>query len=181
MGGAYCRSILGRNKKELLAMSRKKPSKKELARMKAMSELGESPNAIAKRMRKSHNTVQKYLASDVYNDPEIAGMVETIKEKELADLYLLGAKGRHRLHELVDEGKTKMIETIALVDRVFQQRRLLEGNSTQNIHTLSKVIEAAQESGDNALRSMSITINQPNGATAVAISPQISKKENPGD
>jgi DNA-binding CsgD family transcriptional regulator len=93
-----------------------KTSKKELARMKAMSELGESPNAIAKRMRKSHNTVQKYLGSDVYNDPEIAGMVETIKEKELADLYLLGAKGRHRLHELLDKGDSPMIPTIALVD-----------------------------------------------------------------
>jgi hypothetical protein len=43
-----------------------------------------------------------------------------------------------------------MIPTIALVDLTFQQRRLLEGNSTQNIHTLSKVIESAQESGDNA-------------------------------
>ena len=68
-GGRYCRSILGRNKKELLAMSRKKPTKKELARMKAMNELGESPTSIADRWGRSHNTVIKYLESDVYNDP----------------------------------------------------------------------------------------------------------------
>jgi hypothetical protein len=29
--------------------------------------------------------------------------------------------------------KTKTIETVALMDRAFQQRRLLEGQSTQNI------------------------------------------------
>jgi len=45
-----------------------------------------------------------------------------------------------------------MIKTIALVDRMFQQRRLLEGQSTQNIATLSKLIEAAQDSGDEAMR-----------------------------
>jgi hypothetical protein len=118
--------------------------------------IGESPTSIADRMGRSHNTVIKYLESEVYNDPAIAEMVEKIKEKELSDLYLLGAKGRHRLHQLLDQGKSTMIPTIALVDRTFQQRRLLEGNSTQNIHTLSKVIESAQDSGDNALRAMTL-------------------------
>jgi hypothetical protein len=158
-------------------MPGKRPTKKELARMKAMNELGESPTSIADRMGKSHNTVIKYLESDVYNDPAIAEMVEKIKEKELSDLYLLGAKGRHRLHQLLDQGNSTMIPTIALVDRTFQQRRLLEGNSTQNIHTLSKVIESAQESGDNTLRSMNITVNQPNGMTAIAISPTTTKRD----
>jgi hypothetical protein len=157
-------------------MPGKRPTKKELARMKAMNEMGESPTSIADRMGRSHNTVIKYLESDVYNDPAIAEMVEKIKEKELSDLYLLGAKGRHRLHQLLDQGKSTMIPTIALVDRTFQQRRLLEGNSTQNIHTLSKVIESAQDSGDNALRAMNITINPPNGVTAIAISAQQPEK-----
>jgi hypothetical protein len=137
-------------------MPGKKPTKKELARMKAMNELGESPTSIADRMGRSHNTVIRYLESDVYNDPAIAEMVEKIKEKELQDLYLLGAKGRNQLHKLIDGGKTKMIETIALVDRTFQQRRLLEGNSTANIFTLSKIVEAAQDTGDKALRAMTL-------------------------
>ena len=60
-------------------MPGKKPTKKELARMKAMNELGESPTSIADRMGRSHNTVIKYLQSDVYKDPAIAEMVENIK------------------------------------------------------------------------------------------------------
>ena len=125
--------------------------------MKAMNELGESPTSIAARMDRSHNTVIKYLESDVYNDPAICEMVEKIKEKELSDLYLLGAKGRHRLHELIDKGDSQMIPTIALVDRVFQQRRLLEGQSTANIAKLTALIVNAEETGDQGLRAVTIT------------------------
>jgi len=57
----------------------------------------------------------------------------------------------------MDDGKSKMIETIALVDRTFQQRRLLEGQSTQNIATLSKLIEAVQDAGDKSLRTRVLT------------------------
>ena len=71
-------------------------------------------------------------------------MVELIKKRGLEDLYLLGAKGRHPLHDLLDEGKTKMIETIALVDRTFQQRRLLEGGTTAHVGILDKIIVAAE-------------------------------------
>jgi len=138
----------------------KKPNKKELAQMRVMHDLGVSPTAIAEKMGRSHNTVLKYLSSEVYYDPAIAEMVEKIKQKELEDLYLLGAKGRQRLHELIERGDSQMIPTIALVDRVFQQRRLLEGQSTQNIATLSKLVEAAQDAGDKALRSVSLELTQ---------------------
>jgi hypothetical protein len=43
----------------------------------------------------------------------------------------LGAKARKRLHELLDEGNTKAIETTAIMDRTFQQRRLIEGQFTE--------------------------------------------------
>jgi hypothetical protein len=89
--------------------------------------------------------VIKYLDSDVYNDPAIGGIVEKIKENEINDLYLLGAKGRKRLHELVEKGDSKMIETIALVDRVFQQRRLLEGKTTENIGSITRLINESHE------------------------------------
>ena len=110
-------------------MPGKKPNKKELAQMRVMHDLGVSPTAIAEKMGRSHNTVLKYLSSEVYYDPAIAEMVEKIKQKELEDLYLLGAKGRQRLHELIERGDSQMIPTIALVDRAFQPRRLLEGPS----------------------------------------------------
>lgn len=116
-------------------MSKKvKPDKKEVAQYIALNGLGLSPSAIAKRMGKSHHTVIKYLNSDVYrDDPLVKELVSTIKEKETADLCLLGGKARARLHEILDEGNTKAIETVAIMDRSFQQRRLLEGLSTANI------------------------------------------------
>jgi hypothetical protein len=117
------------------------PTKTELARFKAMSDLGLTPNAIGSRTDRDPKTVRKYLQSEVYNDPEITQMVDIIKEKEISDLYLLGAKARKRLHELLDDGKMKAIETVATMDRSFQQRRLLEGQSTGNIFSISADIE----------------------------------------
>ena len=110
--------------------------------MKVMHDLGVSPTAIAQRLGRSHNTVIKYLDSDVFNDPSISQIVEQIKEKELSDLYLLGAKARKNLHTMLDQGKGGMIPTVALMDRSFQQRRLLEGRSTENIHNLTAIIQA---------------------------------------
>ena len=115
-------------------MPGKKPNKKDLAKMRVMSELGMSSTAIAGKLGKSHHTIIKYLQSDVFTDPTIKEIVEKIRDTELNDLYLLGAKGRQRLHELLDsKEKVQMIPTIALVDRTFQQRRLLEGRSNVNI------------------------------------------------
>jgi len=126
-----------------------KPTKKQLARMKVLSDLGESATAIGKKLGKSHTTIGKYLRSDVFTDPGMKDLVERLREKELEDLHLLGAKGRQRLHELLDEGNSQMIPTIALVDRTFQQRRLLEGKSTANIASLTKIIEAAHKPSKN--------------------------------
>ncbi len=115
-------------------MPGRRPNKKELARMKVMYDLGVTPSTIAGKLGKSHHTIIKYLQSDVFTDPTIKEIVEKIRETELNDLYLLGAKGRQRLHELLDsEKEVQMIPTIALVDRTFQQRRLLEGRSNVNI------------------------------------------------
>ncbi|MBU3948869.1 MAG: hypothetical protein KJ882_03390 [Proteobacteria bacterium] len=118
------------------------PTKNELARFKAMSDLGLTPHAIGTRTDRDPKTVKKYLQSDVYNDPEIKQMVDIIKDKEISDLYLLGAKARKRLHELLDDGNMKAIETVATMDRTFQQRRLLEGQSTENTLSLHADIAA---------------------------------------
>ena len=118
------------------------PTKKELAQFKAMNDLGLTPNAIAVRTDRDPKTIRKYLQSEVYqNNPELEGMVNLIKEREINDLYLIGAKARNRLNELFDEGKTKPIETVAIMDRTFQQRRLLECKSTDNIMHVIDVIQ----------------------------------------
>ncbi len=130
----------------------RRPDKKELAMIKALSDLGQSPTSIAKRLGRSHHTVIKYLDSEVYTDPAISSMVEKIIEKELDELCLLGAKARANLHKLADSGTMKPIENIALMDRVFQQRRLLEGRSTQNINSLSYLITKATMKREEQLK-----------------------------
>lgn len=119
----------------------KSPNKKEIARMKALADIGESNRSIAERTGRTKETVKKYLQrTELYDDPEIQGMIATIKRREISDLYLLGAKARNRLHDILDEGKTKAIETTAVMDRSFQQRRLLEGESTANISTREAIM-----------------------------------------
>lgn len=112
-------------------MAGRRINNKQLARMKALSDLGYSPKSISRRLQMSHHTIAKYLKSEIINSPEVKELVSIIKEKEIDELYLLGAKARKRLHELLDEGNTKVIETTAVVDRTFQQRQLLEGKATQ--------------------------------------------------
>ena len=121
------------------------PTKKELARFKAMNDLGLTSHAIGLKTSRDPKTVRKYLLSEVYKDPEIMRMVDIIKEKEVSDLYLLGAKARKRLHELLDDGQMKAIETVATMDRSFQQRRLLEGQSTENLCSISLAIEEVRK------------------------------------
>jgi len=121
--------------------------------MKVMQEIGESPTAIARRMGRSHNTILKYLRSEVFTDPDISQMVAQIKEKETADLYLIGGKARQRIHELLDGGKMRPIEAVATMDRAFQQRRLLEGQSTLNINSLSALVLAAAKDFKSAVLS----------------------------
>jgi hypothetical protein len=120
---------------------RRSPNKKELARFKALADLGYAPHAIGRHTGRDGKTVRKWLRSEVYEtDADLAAMIEQVKARELDDLYLLGAKSRRRLHELLDSGESKMIETIACMDRSFQQRRLLEGTSTANMALLTKAI-----------------------------------------
>lgn len=83
--------------------SRITPAKRELARYKALSDVGLTANAVAVRLGRDPKTVRKYLRSDVYKDPGITAMVDTIKRKELAYLYFLGAKPRKQPRERLDK------------------------------------------------------------------------------
>jgi transposase len=122
------------------------PTKQELARIKAMSDSGMSGYSIAKQTNFDVKTVKKWLLrSEVFTDPDINAMIEAIKKNELNDLHLLAGKARRRLHELLDQGGTKVIETVALLDRTFQQRRLLEGGSTENLSVLHGDIDVLRK------------------------------------
>jgi len=125
----------------------KRPNKGELARMRVMSEMGVTPTAISKKIGRSHHTVKKYLDSDVFREPDIKAMVEKIKENEVQDLYLLGAKARYRLHQQLDDDEKAIpaIPLVAIADRFFNQRRLLEGASTSNIHSWTALVKASHK------------------------------------
>jgi len=127
-------------------MPNTKPTKKELARFRIMDDCGFTANAIGKKTERDPKTIRKYLADlKVYKDPIIKELIEKIRETEVSDLFLLGAKARRNLHTLLDGGKMGPIENVATMDRAFQQRRLLEGRSTENIGMLSRIIERAHE------------------------------------
>ena len=120
----------------------KKPSKESVARMVALSELGKTPYEIEKITGHSHNTIAKYLEDqEAYIDPKMQERVIQIKEKEILDLTVLNVEAKRRLHKIVP--RANVIESLAVMDRTFQQIRLLEGKSTQNIATLTKIIQEA--------------------------------------
>lgn len=109
------------------------PDNRQLAQMQVLTNLGLTAHAISKRMKLSNHTVSKYLASEKMQSKEVQALIELITQKEVDDLTILGAKARNRLHELMDEGKSKMIETCAVMDRSFQIVRLLTDQTTENI------------------------------------------------
>ena len=145
-------------------MSKKpKPDNMKVAQMKYLSDMGSSHKAIARTLGCSNHTVKKYLSDDVLqDDPVIKEIVATIKKKELEDLNLIIGKARKRLHEILDEGKTKAIETTAIMDRCFQQRRLLEGESTSNLSILdvAKAINAGIERIEREAQSLGMTLEE---------------------
>jgi hypothetical protein len=121
----------------------KKLKRREIVQLTAMREMGMGPYEIGAAMNRSSTTVYKYTNNPAFTDPKFKAAVESYKEKELIDLTMLNIESRARLHDLV----TTMtpIEAIALMDRSFQQRRLLEGRSTENIFSLRKIISEAHD------------------------------------
>jgi predicted transcriptional regulator len=116
------------------------PTKDEVANMIVLEEMGETYKSIARMLGRSNHTVKKYLNSEAYlTDPAVKELVAVLKAKEIEDLRLLGGKARAKLHGLLDGDKVKIIEVTAVMDRSFQQRRLLEGESTKNISTIHVV------------------------------------------
>jgi len=126
----------GRSKKK-----GKKPSKREIAQMTALTQLGMGTYEVGDIMGRSPTTVRKYVNSEMFTDPKFAKLVEEYKSKELIDLTALNITTRQRLHELVPT--MTPLEACMVGDKAFQQRRLLEGKSTTNISTLSKIIQEA--------------------------------------
>ena len=67
---------------------------------------------------------------------------------------LLGGKAQARLHQKLDANKMKTIELIALMDRSFNQRRLIEGKSTANVLT-GAIVKIQREALDLTMKAIS--------------------------
>jgi len=111
--------------------------------MLALSELNLGTYEIGAIMSRSPHTIRKYVQSPMFTDPKFRELVEDYKSKELIDLTALNIESRARLHDLVSS--MTPIEAIALMDKSFQQRRLLEGRSTENIFSLRAIIAEAHD------------------------------------
>ena len=121
----------------------RKLTKVEVGGIVALHELGQTNYAINKHTRLSNGVIKKYLANaEAYSTPKMRELIDRIKEHEVLDLSILNVKAKQRLHEIAE--RMNPIEAIALMDRTFQQRRLLEGKSTENIRTLTTIIQEAQ-------------------------------------
>tara|TARA_B100001964_G_scaffold167909_1_gene184424 strand:+ start:4140 stop:4583 length:444 start_codon:yes stop_codon:yes gene_type:complete len=126
--------------------SKPKPTLQELAEMKMMSNKGISPYTIAKKMGKSNHTISKYLKSDIFNDPNLQQLIQTITKREQQDLLLIGQKSRLCQHQYLDsvllgEKQPNPIAITAIGDRAFGQRRLLLNQSTANIDISQQITE----------------------------------------
>ena len=122
-------------------------TKKEKAIIKTMSDSGQSLRRIGRILGRDHHTISRHLESLDMNDPEIKKYISVLKADELNDLTLIGGMARSRLFELLAEGKTKAIETTAIMDRCFQQRRLLSGESTHNVEAYHQVARLDEHLG----------------------------------
>jgi DNA-binding CsgD family transcriptional regulator len=132
-----------------------KPDKKQIAEMVVLNDLGKSARQIGAQMGHSPNTVLKYLrSSELLDDPKVKELVAKMWEHEADSLMLLGGKAQARLHEKVDDNKLKPIELIALMDRSFTQRRLLEGKSTANL-ALRGIVKIQNEALEKTIKDLS--------------------------
>lgn len=122
----------------------KRPGKREQALMVAMKDMGKSTYEIGALLGRSYHTVQRYLVEPMFHDKRFLEMVDEYKTKEITDLTVLNIEARARLHDLAP--MMTPIEAIALMDKSFQQRRLLEGKSTENVFSLKKIISDAHKS-----------------------------------
>lgn len=105
----------------------KKPH--EVAMVHIQANNGLSERAIAKSVGFSRCAVRNIL-ENVDPDPKL---VDQLVKREIGDLVQLGGLARNNLFNRFLNGSPNVIESTAVMDRSFSQRRLLGGQSTQNV------------------------------------------------
>ena len=91
-----------------------------------------SRNAIYGAMQRSEIVISEYD-------------IDSIKDNELNELYIITSEARSHLYKLLKAGKLKGIETTAILDRCFQQRRELQGKGHSSINIFTLIVQKADE------------------------------------
>lgn len=143
----------------------KKLTRREKIAIKVLQQLEYSSRKIEKKTGISRWTIRQYKNKDLnLNDQkEVDQIVEQIKKQEAADLCLLHAKARINMHAMLDAGEVLPIELIALMDRTFQQRRLIEGQSTSNIAVLGQVLKGIDARGVEEIKEEAMELAKTQG------------------
>jgi len=168
-----------------------RPTKDEIAKWFVANKMGESPTSIARRSpgHRSHHTVIKALNQIDWSDPILQGLIEKIKGTELDELETIGGMARtvifNYLTDVLDGNKEpNPISITAIQDRCFQQKRLLLGESTENItlsQKLSEIHEAICSSGRAIGEDLKFLEETPNGEESNEIDSSNQTEDSPVD
>ncbi len=114
--------------------AKSKINKGESAVIFALTELGNNPTGIAKKLGLNHHTVISHIKKG-YDDPQVIEMIAVIKAAELSELHSITWKARSILNayldEIITEGKKfNVISIVAILDRCFTQSRLIQDKAT---------------------------------------------------
>lgn len=90
------------------------------------------PNSIYQAMHRKEINVQDYD-------------LQSLKDAEVDELYIIAHEARQHLYKLLKGGKLRGIETTAILDRVFQQRRELQGKAHTAANIFTLIVQKADE------------------------------------
>ncbi len=76
--------------------------------------------------------------------------LNSIKNNEVDELTIITHHARQHLYKLLLAGKLKGIETTAILDRCFQQRRELQGKGHSSVNIFTMIVAKADERLFNA-------------------------------
>jgi hypothetical protein len=115
-----------------------RPTKKDQAKIKVLHDGGMSFNATGNATGFDPKTCQSVLARTDFNTPEMKDLIDKLKAREESELRLIGGKARAILDQYLNsvlrgDKSPNPVAIVCIQDRSFQQRRLLEGQSTENI------------------------------------------------
>ena len=110
------------------------------AAIHARKALGQNTSQITRSVPYSYNTVKAVLRQQDNIDTKL---VDRLIKREAAELALAGGLARTNLLKRLASGGGNIIENIAVMDKTFQQRRLLSGLSTQN-HAVMTIIDKVE-------------------------------------